>query len=407
MRTYLLVLLLFISYRLAAQEAELKADSVLAHSNINHADYQEIRGGLQNSFYHFSTSKTSRVAFVGGSITEMKGWKEKICKYLTERFPETTFEFIYAGIPSTGSTAGAFRLVNDVLSKGKIDLLFEEASVNDAGQSQTQDIRGMEGIVRRALEVNPMTDVVLMYFVDPKKMDYYNSGQIPPAVEAHNKVAEHYQLPSLNLAKEITDRINANEFTWDGDFKNLHPSPFGHELYFQSMCSWLENCWKAAGTPSEKKAHVIPSQMDPYSFVSGCYVDIRKAKLSNGWRIDKNWSPSDKLPTRKGFVDVPMLISSTPGAEIKFNFKGTAVGFSNVAGPDAGIIEYKIDNGDFKELDLFSKFSTRLYLNQFFVLEDELPAKRHQLIIRVSEKKNEKSKGNTCQIVNFLVNRGK
>lgn len=75
-----------------------------------------------------------------------------VAQYLQERFSDTEFDFINAGIPSTGSTPGAFRLANDVLSKGTVDLLFEEAAVNDYhnGRSVTEQIRGMEGIVRYA-----------------------------------------------------------------------------------------------------------------------------------------------------------------------------------------------------------------------------------------------------------------
>jgi hypothetical protein len=89
-----------------------------------------VRGGLANSARVFTQTKTGRVALLGGSITENPGWRDSICAYLERPFPETRFEFIAAGIASTGSTPGAFRLVRDVLSKGKVDLLFEEAEVN-------------------------------------------------------------------------------------------------------------------------------------------------------------------------------------------------------------------------------------------------------------------------------------
>ncbi|MBN2762484.1 MAG: SGNH/GDSL hydrolase family protein [Bacteroidales bacterium] len=385
--------------------AQKNADSVLMHSSIDQSAYQEIRGGLANSYLHFTRNKTAKVAFVGGSITAMHGWREKVCQYLIERFPETKFEFVHAGIPSTGSTPGAFRLERDVLSKGKIDLLFEEAAVNDNGQAETTNIHGMEGIVRHALVSNPYTDIILMYFVDPQKIKEYNEGKIPLTIACHDSIARHYQLPSLNLAKEVTDRINAGEFTWDDDFKNLHPSPFGHELYFLSMRALLENCWNLALNQEKIEPHAIPSQMDSYSFTHGDYENIHKANRSTGWSIDKKWSPADSIPTRKGYVDVPMLISSTPGSEITFSFKGTAVGICNVAGPDAGTIEYSIDGGDYHSKDLFSPWSDNLYLNQYLLFNETLSPSKHILKIRISESKNEKSKGHTCQIVHFLVNK--
>lgn len=382
-----------------------RADSVLFNSTIERALYQDIRGGLANSYLQFTKNKTGRVAFMGGSITAMQGWREKVCKYLTERFPDTKFEFIHAGIPSTGSTAGAFRLERDVLSKGKIDLLFEEAAVNDNGQAEATNIRGMEGIVRHAFASNPNTDIVLMYFVDPQKIKEYNEGKIPLTIACHDSVARHYKLPSLNLAKEVTDRINAGEFTWDDDFKNLHPSPFGHELYFLSMRALFENCWKSALNQEEKKPHVLPSQMDLYSFTHGVYEDIHQASRSEGWSIDEKWFPADSILTREGYVDVPMLISSTPGSEVTFSFKGTAIGICNVAGPDAGVIEYSIDGGDYHSRDLFSPWSDNLYLNQYLLFEEALSPSMHKLKIRISHEKNEKSKGHTCQIVHFLVNK--
>jgi len=55
-----------------------------------------------------SSKGKGRVAFLGGSITHNPGWRDSVMKYLENRFPETDFEFIAAGIPSMGSTPGAF-----------------------------------------------------------------------------------------------------------------------------------------------------------------------------------------------------------------------------------------------------------------------------------------------------------
>ena len=114
-----------------------------------------IRGSLNNSFIKFERERRGRVAFIGGSITEMVGWKDMMEQQLQQRFPFTTFEFVEAGISSTGSTPGAFRLDNDVLSKGKIDLLFIDGSANDMtnGFTPEEQVRGVEGEIRHALEL--------------------------------------------------------------------------------------------------------------------------------------------------------------------------------------------------------------------------------------------------------------
>ena len=126
-----------------------------------------------------------------------------VCEDLCTRFPDTEFTFINAGIPSTGSITGAMRFARDVLACGPVDILFEEAAVNDAGIgfSNLQQQRGMEGIVRHALTANPLCDVVVMHFVDPGKIRDYNNGQVPRTIQNHENVAEHYDVTTIHLAK--------------------------------------------------------------------------------------------------------------------------------------------------------------------------------------------------------------
>jgi sialidase-1 len=147
-------------------------------------------------------------------------------RYLRTRFPQTRFEFAAAGIPSLGLVSHAFRFRRDVLAHGPIDLLFVEAAVNDTANGTTpeQMLRGMEGVVRQARETNAMTDLVQMHFVMPEHIHDYNRGKVPDAVAQHEKVAAYFGNASLDLSREVTDHINAKQFTWEGDFRNLHPS---------------------------------------------------------------------------------------------------------------------------------------------------------------------------------------
>lgn len=168
--------------------------------------YATLRNGLSNSFNQFSQKDRARVAFIGGSITYNWGWRNMVMDFLTERFPDTKFEFISAGVPSTGSTSAAFRLERDVLNKGSIDLLFIDSAVNDQANGRTaqEQIRGMEGIVRHARISNPNLDIIMMHFVDPKKMELYNSG-ITPGVMVNHTIG-----PNIVLLFNKATRINHN-----------------------------------------------------------------------------------------------------------------------------------------------------------------------------------------------------
>ena len=69
--------------------------------------------------------KTGTVALWEGPHSD--GWiSANGFKILDRKFPRTKFKFINAGISSTRSTTGAFRLNDQVLEKGVIDLFFIE-----------------------------------------------------------------------------------------------------------------------------------------------------------------------------------------------------------------------------------------------------------------------------------------
>lgn len=378
-----------------------------AKSQVASIEYHIHRTNLNNCFTQFTEKENGRVAFLGGSITHNPGWRDSVCQFLQKSFPKTSFDFIAAGIPSMGSTPGAFRLERDILSKGRIDLLFVEAAVNDPtnGRSSTDQIRGMEGILRHARKVYSKIDIITMYFVDPGKIKSYREEKIPEVIMNHEKATLHYNVSSINLAKEVTDRIDAGEFTWKDDFKDLHPSPFGQMIYYHSIKSFLGTSMKEYANNRQPKDHVLPEIIDEFSYDAGVIISIDKAEIKRDWEIIESWKPADDAGTRKGYVDVPMLSSSKPESLVSLDFKGKAIGIAVAAGPDAGKIEYQIDNdGPWKEVDLFTKWSSFLHLPWYYVLEDELSNSRHTIYIKISNNRNEKSKGNACRIKHFFIN---
>ncbi len=375
-------------------------------------DYFHLRNGLQKCRAKFEQAKLGRVAFLGGSITASNGWRNLVCEDLKMRFPETEFDFIDAGISSLGSTPGAFRFRHDVLAHGPVDLLFEEAAVNDDsnGFSDVEQVRGMEGIVRQAFLSNPEMNVVLLHFVDPGKMTEIRRGKTPAVIVNHERVAEHYRIPSIDLAREVTERIEAGEFTWDKDFRGLHPAPFGHALYARSIGRMLSAAWSERNFRPTLTGGELPVPLDVASYFHGRLVspsdlfDAKKLTLVSGWRMDANWKPDGKAGTRPGFVDVPALIAEAPGATVKLAFEGIGIGIFIAAGPDTGNLEYRLDKGDWQKQELFTEWSAGLHLPWAKMLASELPVGPHELELRVSETADARSKGNSIRIVHFLIN---
>ncbi len=388
------------------------ADFIELHASVvpDAGDYFVMRGTLDNCRIKFTRNKTGRVVFLGGSITNMSGWREATCEYLQQKFPETKFEFINAGIPSMGSTPGAFRMLRDVFSSGSVDLLFEEAAVNDLHNmpNETERRRGMEGIVRHARMLDPTLDIVVMHFADVPHIADYGALKTPAVIASHEAVAKHYSVPTIDLAHEAAARIQAGQFDWAADFKDCHPSAFGHRLYASSIRRLLNAAWQS---PLNEQSVIIehpePEPLDRFSYDGGKLVSIEAASIQQGFAVFSNCDPRAGNVgggVRDGFVNVPMLVGRKAGDELSFEFEGRGVGMFVAAGPDAGMINYSIDDGEWNELDVFTKWSGGLHIPWAYVLTSELKSGKHVLHLKIAETKNERSQGNVLRIVNFLVN---
>jgi len=363
------------------------------------------RGSLDNSRIAFERQREGRVAFMGGSITEMNGYRPMVCDILKRRFPETKFTFIDAGISSTCSTTGAFRLKRDVLDHGPIDLFFVEFAVNDdqdAAHARRECIRGMEGIVRHCREANPNMDLVIVYFINPGMLEQLRAGKTPLPMAAHSEVARHYGISTIHLAREVAERISAGTLTWK-EFGGTHPAPVGNAICASMIDRLLDRAW-AEPLPAGAgiKPHAMPEPLDSLSYFCARFVDPKRAEAGDGWKLGvPNWEEL-KGGKRKRFTSIPMLCAEEPGATATLTFTGTAVGTYVVAGPDAGMLEASVDGGPARQVDLYHRFSANLHYPRTVMLATDLEQGRHVLEIRVSEEST--SGGHAVRIMQFGVN---
>jgi lysophospholipase L1-like esterase len=343
---------------------------------------------------------------MGGSITEMNGFRPLVCDLLEKRFPQTDFQFINAGIASTDSTTGAFRLKSDILNQGPIDLLFVEFAVNDDQDShltRQECIRSMEGIIRHARRAQPTMDIVLLYFVNPGMLQTLQQGQTPLTIDAHEQVARHYRIPSVNVAAELAARIDQNTMTWD-EYGGTHPGPAGNELCAELIRHLLDHAWQNQQAIEDRKVmHPTPDKpLNAFSYSHGGFLNPRQASTDANWQYQvPDWNP---LPgqKRERFKKIPLLYATEPGSQFTLNFEGSGVGAYILAGPDAGIANVSIDDGPFKTVDLYHHFSQNLHYPRTVMFASELEPGSHQLRLRIS--KQTQSEGHAVRILQFTVN---
>ncbi len=369
-------------------------------------DNVEMRGSLDNSRLMFLKEKKGTVAFLGGSITEMNGYRPMVCDILQKRFPDTSFKFINAGIASTTSATGAFRLASDVFGGGRVDLLFVEFAVNDdqdGHYTRQECIRAMEGIIRQARKENPNIDIVMTFFVNEGMLTTLQAGKTPLTIEAHEAVAQHYGIPTINLAREAAQEITAGTLTWK-KYGGVHPAPFGNAICAKMIDELLNRAWTAPlANDAAFVAHAMPpAPLDPLNYERGRFVELESAKIAHGWMLAvPDWAniPGGK---RDRFLKIPMLSATDPGAELSLDFEGTAVGAYVVAGPDAGIIDSSVDGGPFAPVNLFHNYSKGLHYPRTVMFATDLKPGKHSVVLRVASDTN--STGHAARIMRFVAN---
>ena len=365
----------------------------------------KLRGTLENSRTVFERTLKGHVAFIGGSITEMNGYRPMVCQNLQKRFPRTQFTFTDAGISSTTSTTGAFRLQDHVLSQGPVDLLFLEFAVNDdqdGHHTREECIRGMEGIVRHLWKHNPNADLVVTYFVNEGMLETFKAGKAPLSSESHDEVLAHYALPGIELNREIAGRIDSGKLTWK-QYGGVHPGTDGNRICANMIERLLDKAW-AGPTPPAPAPHPMPAPIDGNSYDGGRFLAPGDAKIGRGWSVETpDWSTL-KGECRGRFKAEKLICATEPGATLTLPFSGRAIGIYLLAGPDAGMVEASVDHGPARRFDLYHPYSGGLHYPYTRVFDADLAPGAHVLTLTLTGDRNPKSLGTAARILKFCEN---
>jgi lysophospholipase L1-like esterase len=335
-----------------------------------------VRGNLERSRKQFTEGKSGQVAFLGGSVTTLS-WREKVMRWLEEKFPETEFDFIDAGMSGTPAELGAFRMQEDVFAHGSVDLLFLEFAVNGGS------LEAMEGIVRHARTLNPDIDIVQMHIAASWFSDSLDGGIAPDVIAVHERVAAHYGNSSIHLYQEIRDRMKAGAFSWtefapDG----VHPTGFGNAVYADIITRFLDAMWSRTGQHAEPVS--MPEPLSKYPWDRGTLVSWTKASTISGFNTVADW-----LPELNGNLKGPVsfIAAEAPGAYVAFAFRGAVVGLYSLTGPDSAAVEYRIDGADWRRLDTArdSWYPNKWYRLSGFVLSAALEDSEHAITFRTTE----------------------
>lgn len=346
------------------------------------------RGSLPNFFAKALHGDSIKVAYLGGSITAQNGWRVLSLEWLKQRFPKALFSEINAAIGGTGSDFGVFRLHDHVLNF-KPDLVFVEFTVNDAGSPSEKIIRSMEGIVRQIWQQNPYTDICFIYTIKEAFLEAEQKGQLPVSAVTMEKVADSYNIPSINFGFEVAKMVSNHQLIFKGKANELngvkvfssdgvHPFPeTGHVIYHDVFKRSFETM--SEGKRSRPKKHVLSKPLAPDCFSNTQMVDFTAAKLSKNWEVIK----IEDQPSFAGFDRYikKFAKASQSGETLTIRFKGKAIGAYDIMGPDAGKVIVEIDGCVKDTISRFDEYCTYRRMNYFII--DHLDDKKHVAIFQV------------------------
>lgn len=103
----------------------------------------------------------------------------------------------------------------------------------------------------------------MLHFIYDPFIPMIARRQMPDVILNHERVANHYLIPSINLCQEIGERMQNGEFTWD-EFGGTHPKPFGHKFYAAAIGHLFDEMWKGV-SPEGQLRHTTfrPSRWMP------------------------------------------------------------------------------------------------------------------------------------------------
>ena len=347
-----------------------------------------VRGNLPNFFAKVIRGDSVKVAYLGGSITAQNGWRIYSLEWLQQRFPTATFSEINAAIGGTGSDFGVFRLSDHVL-KFNPDLVFVEFAVNDDKSPTEKIVRSMEGIVRQIWQQNPYTDICFIYTIKSSYLEDEQHGQLPESALTMEKVADKYQIPTVNFGFEVTKLVNNSQLIFKGEASEqngvkvfspdgVHPYvETGHVIYQNVLKRSFESM--VAHKPGRAKKHILHQPLSADYFANTQMIDFTAGKLSQNWKVLK-------IKDEPAFLGFSRYLdkfgkASRSGETLTIRFSGKAIGAYDIMGPDAGKVIVEIDGAVKDTISRFDAYCTYRRMNYFLI--DHLENKDHEVVFRV------------------------
>lgn len=322
------------------------------------------------------------VVFLGGSITEgygasikRKRYASLVSEWLDDRLLGA--REINLGSAATGSEFAVFRF-REQLGEIKPDYLFLEFAVNDRTDSLVRAAEYYENLLRNLLFFYPECKVISVEF----PMNRWKSAQ-----RLHKKIADYYQVPSIDLQSPIKKEVAEGRYAWsDIGADGMHPNDRGHRLYADKIIEAL-SCMDLEKIEHIKEREPITTNL----FCNPRILNPKDAVFMGEWRNEESGSVNKTKMA---------AVSEVPGDFFEICFRGNYISILNYASSCCGQLECVLDE---KQVFVIESYRTVPYFS-FSCPWPCLSMGNHTLFGRIADSRHEDSSGTMQQIGGFSVN---
>lgn len=320
------------------------------------ADYFAVRGGIPNSQYFFKNDRVGNqyLFFIGNEVLSGAGLKDPGLRYSTQMTQAFKRHFPGANPVETrhmqpgGSWFGLYRcsrgqpVFGEVICSGHLAIL--DFAADDRQTDPGQAALALEGLLRQITLYRATHSRILVYTLTPELLADYRAGRVPAYIRACEQLADHYGVPSLNLARYAADKIlagqlSAEAFSADG----IRPTDAGARLYAEAVAAFVDALIAAQPVPEKPAPVKLPAPLFAESDDNGRIVAYEHPAV----RREGAWQPGQASPVPP-FRHV--LVTDRAGDTLTLAFKGSEIGLIDVAAPDGAALAYAVDGAPFQTL---------------------------------------------------------
>lgn len=320
------------------------------------AEYYQIRGGIPNSQHFLKNDRVGNqyLFFFGNSVLAGTGLKDQGLRYsarmkeaIKEHFPNADPREI-RHIQPGGSWFGLYRgsraqpVFGEVIASGHLAIF--DFAADDRGVDLERVKADLEGVVRQVTLYRPTHSRILVYTLTPEMLEAYRACKTPGYIAVCEQIADHYAIPSLNLAKVAADKIIAGEITFE-EFSadGINPTDAGAKIYAEAAGKFMDRLLTAFPVPEKPMGIKLPEPLFPQTNDQGRIVAYENPVVERSG----SWQPGQESPVEP-FRH--LLVSSKAGDSLKLTFTGSEIGLIDVVEKDSAAWEFSVDGAAFQTL---------------------------------------------------------